>query len=227
MSVVDDKRKESDEEFENILDVLDPHIKNKFESELAHIFEDMEKDNDLGAAVEQLIDECDELTELQSKLILLIQEHLKKKKKALDPKKVAGVDADEEKIARDTEELSRKLLQEVDKELDLTLGRISRKDRMHILNLEAKKNIKRIMKNFAVYEVYKVMNPKRIAGETAKDNYKHNLIEGGEKLASKYEGGRESDLKRYGSVEVARLKRQVAAFKKGGGGMDRGGGIGL
>ena len=41
------------------------------------------------------------------------------------------------------------------------------------------------MKNFAVYEVYKVMNPKRIAGETAKDNYKHNLIEGGEKLSFK------------------------------------------
>ena len=35
-----------------------------------------------------------------------------------------------------------------------------------------------------------------------------------------------SDLKRYGSVEVDRLKRQVTSFKKGGGGMDRGGGMG-
>ena len=82
------------------------------------------------------------------------------------------------------------------------------------------------MKNFAVYEIYKVINPKRIAGETAKDNYKHNLIEGGVALASKYEGGKASDLKRYGSVEVDRLKRQVTSFKKGGGGMDRGGGMG-
>ncbi len=226
MSEVDDKKKKRDEEFESILDIIDPHIKNKFESEISHIFEDMEKDDDLGAAVDKLIDECSELTELQSKLILLIQEHLKKRKKELDPKKAEGVDADEEKIARDAEELCRKLLKDVDEELDPTLGRISRKDRAHILSLEAKKNIKRIMKNFAVYEVYKVMNPKRIAGETAKDNYKHNLIEGGEKLASRYEGGKESDLKRYGSVEVAQLKRQVAAFKKGGGGMDRGGGIG-
>lgn len=226
MPQIDDKKKKSDEEFNNILDIIDPHVKKKFESELAHIFEDMEKDDDLGAAVDKLIDDCTELTELQSKLILLIQEHLNKKKKELDPKTAKGVDADEEKIARDAEELCRKLLKEVDEELDPTLGRISRKDRAHILNLEAKKNIKRIMKNFAVYEVYKVMNPKRIAGETAKDNYKHNLIEGGEKLASRYEGGKKSDLKRYSSVEVEQLKRQVAAFKKGGGGMDRGGGIG-
>ncbi len=219
------KKKKSDEEFQSILDVIDPHVKQKFESELAHIFEDMEKDDDLGAAVDQLIDECHELTEVQSKLILLIKEHLKKKKQ-IDPEELGGVDADEQKIARDAEELCRKFLQELDEELDPTLGRVSRKDRTHILNLEAKKNLKRIMKNFAVYEVYKVMNPKRIAGETAKDNYKHNLIEGGVKLASKYEGGKESDLKKYGSLEVAQLKRQVADFKKGGGGMDRGGGVG-
>ena len=37
------KKKKSDEAFANILDILDPHIKQKFESELAHLFEDMEK----------------------------------------------------------------------------------------------------------------------------------------------------------------------------------------
>ena len=73
MSEVDDKKKKRDEEFESILDIIDPHIKNKFESELSHIFEDMEKDDDLGAAVDKLIDECSELTELQSKLILFIR----------------------------------------------------------------------------------------------------------------------------------------------------------
>ena len=87
MSEVDDKKKKRDEEFESILDIIDPHVKNKFESELAHIFEDMEKDDDLGAAVDKLIDECSELTELQSKLILLIQEHLKKRKKGIRSQK--------------------------------------------------------------------------------------------------------------------------------------------
>ena len=130
MSEVDDKKKKRDEEFESILDIIAPRVKNKFESELAHIFEDMEKDDDLGAAVDKLIDECTELTELQSKLILLIQEHLKKRKKELDPKKAEGVDADEEKIARDAEELCRKLLMEVDEELDPTYSGLKNQDKI-------------------------------------------------------------------------------------------------
>lgn len=227
MSRTDDKRKKSEEEFENILDILEPHRKSKFESELADIFEDMKKSGDLGAAIELMIAECNELTEIQSKLVLLIQEHLKNKKKMLSPEKLAKIEADEKRIVRDIEELSRKLLKKIDIELDPSLGEISRKDRAHILNLEAKNNIKRLIKNFAIYEVYKIMNPKRIAGETAKENYVHNLIEYGENVASKYEGGRESDLKRYGPAEVARLKRQAATFKKGGGGIGRGGGIGF
>lgn len=225
MSSTDDKRKKSEEEFENILDILEPHRKSKFESELANIFEDMKESDDLGAAIELMIAECNEVTEIQSKLVLLIQEHLKNKKKMLSPEKLAKIEADEKKIVRDIEELCRKLLKKIDIELDPSLGQISSKDRAHILNLESKKNIKRLIKNFAVYEVYKIMNPKRIAGETAKENYVNNLIEYGENIASKYEGGKESDLKRYGSVEVARLKRQVAAFKKGGGGIGRGGGL--
>lgn len=227
MSRTDDEGKKSDEEFENVLDLLESDRKGKFESELAYLFEDLKKNDDLGAAIELMIDGCDEITEVQSKLVLLIQEHLKNKKKDLSPEKLAKIDADEQKVVRDIEELCRNLLQKMDKEPDPSLGRISRKDRAHILNLEAKNNIKRIIKNFAIYEVYKVMNPKRIAGETAKDNYKHNLIEHGERVASKYEGGRESDLKRYGPAEVARIKRQVAAFKKGGGGVGRGGGVGF
>lgn len=227
MSRTDDKKKKSEEEFENILDILELHRKSKFESELADIFEDMKKSDDLGAAIELMIAECNEITEIQSKLVLLIQEHLKNKKRMLSPEKLAKVETDEKKIVRDIEELCRKLLKKIDTEVEPSLAEISRKDRAHILNLEAKNNIKRLIKNFAIYEVYKIMNPKRIAGETAKENYVNNLIEYGENVASKYEGGRESDLKRYGPAEVARLKRKAAVFKKGGGGIGHGGGIGF
>lgn len=85
MSSTDDKRKKSEEEFENILDILEPHRKSKFESELANIFEDMKESDDLGAAIELMIAECNEVTEIQSKLVLLIQEHLKNKKKDAEP----------------------------------------------------------------------------------------------------------------------------------------------
>ena len=43
----------------------------------------MEKDDNLSVAADKLIEECSELTELQSKLILLIQEHLKQQKKRI------------------------------------------------------------------------------------------------------------------------------------------------
>lgn len=108
-------------------------------------------------------------------------------------------------------------MQNLDTDLDHSSGKISNKDRAHLLDIEAKKNLKKIMKNFVVYEIYKIMNPKRIAGETAKDNYKHNLMEGGQRLAEEYEGGKESDLKNYGSVEVGRMQQQAAAFRKNGG----------
>ena len=109
MSRIDDKRKKSEEEFENILDILEPHRKSKFESELADIFEDMKESDDLGAAIELMIEGCNEVTEIQSKLVLLIQEHLKNKKRMLSPEKLAKVEADEKRIVRDIEELSRKL----------------------------------------------------------------------------------------------------------------------
>lgn len=204
------------EEGQNILDDIDPNLRKKFESELSHIFEDLEEDQDLGKAVEQIFDETNDLNEIQTKIILLIKEHLEIEKK-LDLEKNQDIDADEEKIARDVTELCRKMMQDLDEEIDPTLGKISKKDRAHMLNLEAKKNIKKIMKNFAVYQVYKIMNPKRIAGETAKDNYKHNLMRGGQKLAGKYEGGKAADLQKYGPEEVNRIQKHVMEAKKGGG----------
>ena len=204
------------EEGQNILDDIDPNLRKKFESELSHIFEDLEEDQDLGKAVEQIFDETNDLNEIQTKIILLIKEHLEIEKK-LDLEKNQDIDADEEKVARDVTELCRKMMQDLDEEIDPTLGKISKKDRAHMLNLEAKKNIKKIMKNFAVYEVYKIMNPKRIAGETAKDNYKHNLMRGGQKLAGKYEGGKAADLQKYGPEEVNRIQKHVMEAKKGGG----------
>ena len=69
-----------------------------------------------------------------------------------------------------------------------------------------------------VYEIYKVMNPRRIAGETTKDNYEHNMMLGGAERAAKYDGGRESDLRSYGKAEVRRIERASKSFQNKGGG---------
>lgn len=60
------------------------------------------------------------------------------------------------------------------------------------LNL-SRLNFQRTMKRFMVYEVYKILNPRRISGETKRDNFIHNVIVGGLKRAARYEN--KKDLK--------------------------------
>lgn len=193
-------------------DKPDELVKEGRKSELTSAFEQMSQEENLGKSIEQILDKAVDLNEAQAGIVLAVKDHLKAKKKS-------GVSADkvdelEKKITEDIAEFVEKIS---DDDMDPDLGTVSKKNKANLLTIESRKNLKRIMKNFVIYEIYKVMNPKRIAGETTKDNYLHNLVQGGEKLASKYEGGRESDLKQYGSDEVSRIKSQAAAVSKGGG----------
>lgn len=191
---------------------LDASAKVKPESELENIFEQIGHDEDLGKAVEKIFDETKDLNEIQAKIILLIRDYLKAKKKS--GVEVSKIDELEKKITDDISKFAIQFNKVIEEEIDPNLGTVGKNGKESRLNIEAKKNLKRIMKNFAVYEVYKIMNPKRIAGETKKDNYRNNLMHGGEKLASKYEGGKESDLKQYGEAEVARIKSQASVMSK-------------
>ena len=193
---------------------LSASAKVKPEFELENLLEQIGQDEDLGEAVEKIFDETTDLNEIQVKIILLLKGYLKTKKKSgIDVNKI---DELEKKITEDISKFAGKFNRVVEEEIDPNLGTV-KKGKESILNIEAKKNLKRIMKNFAVYEVYKIMNPKRIAGETKEDNYRKNLMQGGEQLASRYEGGKESDLKQYGEAKVERIKHQALSMSKSGG----------
>ena len=200
---------------EGAIEKLSVSAKVKPESELENLFEEIGQDEDLGKAIEKIFDEITDLNEIQVKIILLIRNYLKAKKKSgIDVNKI---DELEKKITEDINKFAGKFNRVIGEEIDPNLGTVSKKGKESILNIEAKKNLKRIMKNFAVYEVYKIMNPKRIAGETKEDNYRKNLMQGGEQLASRYEGGKESDLKQYGEAKVERIKHQALSMSKSGG----------
>lgn len=77
---------------------------------------------------------------------------------------------------------------------------------------ESKKNLKTLLEKFAIYEVYKVMNPKRIAGETKKTNYEHNLITGGEKKADRYAGRHFSEEEK--AEMRADVNKEIASWGK-------------
>jgi hypothetical protein len=78
---------------------------------------------------------------------------------------------------------------------------------------QAKQQIKNLLKRFIIYEVYKIMNPKRIAGETKVANFINNMIVGGLKRAVKYEGGRKRDLSKYSPKMIKTLNKYHNKFK--------------
>lgn len=60
------------------------------------------------------------------------------------------------------------------------------KKKLSQISDKSKQDLKKSISNFINYQIYKVMNPRRIAGETEKDNYSHNLYMGGKGLAQKH-----------------------------------------
>jgi ribosomal protein S20 len=73
---------------------------------------------------------------------------------------------------------------------------------------------KKLLERFAIYEIYKVMNPRRIAGESGAINFINNMIIGGLKRASKYEGGKPKDLAKYSPSMLKKLNHYHNKFKK-------------
>lgn len=188
----------------------------KHESEMLDILEELRKDSNVGKAIDRIIEESIDLDEMQSKLILLIKKHLNKIEPKTDRETGKKIKFNDEEVEQNITKFSHDLLKKhQDNDPDISNGI----DDKYPLDKKAKMNIKKSMKEFAIYEIYKVMNPRRIAGETKKDNYAYNMMMGGQKRASQYEGGKESDLKSYGEAEVRRIERASKSFQKGGGGM--------
>ena len=141
-------------------------------------------------------------------------------KRELKTDKLTGkkIKFNDEEVEQDISKFTRNLIKRYEG-ADPDIDANNSIDDKYPLDAKAKASVKKIIKEFAIYEVYKVMNPRRIAGETKKDNYAHNMMMGGQKRASKYEGGKESDLKSYGEAEVRRIEQASKTFQKGGGGL--------
>jgi hypothetical protein len=156
---------------------------------------------------------------MQTKLIILIQEHLAVIKPKTDQVTGKKVKFNAETVAHDIAKFTNHLVK-THEGIDLDISENDSCNDKYPLAKKTKKAIKKILKEFAIYEIYKVMNPRKIAGETKKDNYAHNMMMGGQKRAGKYEGGKESDIKSYGKDEVRRIEHTSKSFQKSGGGFN-------
>ena len=176
----------------------------------------LKKDLKVGKAVDRIIEEATELDEMQSKLILLVKKYFENLSKS-DVNIGEKTRFNDEEVAGAITKFTRELIRGQEKqEPDVDISRTD--SDKYPLSKKAKIATKKAIKEFMVYEIYKVMNPRRIAGETTKDNYEHNMMLGGAERAAKYDGGRESDLRSYGKAEVRRIERASKSFQNKGGG---------
>ena len=184
--------------------------------EAMEIFNSLSANNAFDQEIEQILAVLNEktmdLTKIQTQIIILIKKYLGK----LDGKKL-GVKIDEKLISKNVAEVSNYLMQQRSQVVkEANKGLIKSKDNLQGASRESRDNLKKLVKNFAVYQVYKFMTPKRIAGETKEENFAHNMIKGGMDLAKQYEGGSKSDIKGYKPEFVKKLEKAHQQFKSGG-----------
>lgn len=187
-------------------------------TEVEELFEELSQNEDFEYEIEKILailnEQTMDLTQLQSQIILLIRKYLGKTKNL----KLKMLKMDEKLISKNISEVSNYLMHQHSKIVrDANKNLANPKDKLQGLTKQARINLKRLIKSFAVYQIYMFMNPKRIAGETKLMNFAYNFIRGGMKLAQKYEGGKPRDIKSYSPKLIKKLERARAGFKKSGG----------
>jgi hypothetical protein len=186
------------------------------------IFDELLKDDDFDKEIEQILallnEETMDLTKLQTQIILLIKKYLNNNKNYNIAKaKGHELKIDEKLIAKNITELSSYLMQqksEVVKGANRNLS--GPKDKYQGISKQSRSDLKNTIKTLAVYEVYKVLNPKKIAGETRKENFAHNMIIGGMDRAKHYAGGTQHEVATYSPTFLKKLENAHKSFKRGG-----------
>lgn len=198
------------------------NAENELPKEAQAILEALESDTEFNKEMEELLSSLDsgtlDLTILQSKLLLLIKSAIGRLDKGKSKILETILKSKEKEILDQLTALSHHLMmQKSQLAKDASQDLENPKDKYSNLTTAAIKNTKEILKRFAIYQIYKVMNPRRIAGETRRENFVANFITGGIKKAMKYEGGSKDEIKTYSPAMLKNLNKAHTAFKKNGG----------
>lgn len=220
--------KDKDEELKK----LDAQIKNahihiegmELETSIEDVFEELNNNESFNKEIEQLLadlnEEAIDLTKLQTQILLLIKKYLSRTvsgnlELAIDKHKEI-LKLDEQLVAADLLELSNHLMRqksEVAKQMKNNVADLKDK-KFQSVSKQSKQDFNRIVKNFAVYEIYKCMNPKRIAGETKQENFAHNFILRGPEVAKKHPGGSKAEIATYSPEFLEKLEKKRSDFKR-------------
>jgi hypothetical protein len=209
-----DQDGQKDDESDDKLDIkeLEGIVLNKDEQKM---LEDLDQDIGFQVAVQELIvsGNAIDAIELQTKLLLLLYQFFEKRiddhkeLRSLMERKDKSINDDVAKLSVFIMQSRSQILKQFSLELDIE----------KYLTNRSIATLRNTIKRFVVYEMYKFITPKKIAGETKKQNFTHNMLVGGLKRASRYAGGSKSQVAGYGKAFVQKLDRQHKKLARGGG----------
>jgi hypothetical protein len=182
------------------------------------IFEVLDSDLNFQIAVEKVLANIDnvDITQTQSELLLLLYQFFKSKMdnrgylKTLLKKRKKYIKEDIKKMSLFIMQTKSKIMRDASRNI------ASAKDRYEYLSKQSRNNLRAIIKRFAVYELYKFVSPRRIAGETRRQNFIHNMLLGGLKYASRYEGGTKAEVASYSPQFLRKLEKDHERINRGG-----------
>jgi hypothetical protein len=187
----------------------------ELDPELKELLENLNNNEDIDKAVDALMADIDlnsdfDIEEIKNKIFLLLRDQLARIK-SLDEAYVKKILKKREKaIYKHLEALSQYLIvrrAQIQGSKKTIFNKLTKA--IPGITQQAKKDFRNMVKRFAIYEVYKIMDPKRIAGETKVMNFVHNMIMGGFSKAHKYEGGKDSDIAHYKQSDIDILTQSL------------------
>ena len=174
----------------------DQQEEEKIQNDLKELLDIIGQGDEFNYELEEILSQAEnlDLVGVQSQIMLLLKKFYKKYEKELSGKNLL-TEKHIKKIHDNLQELSYELMQIRSKAISQQVtNHNTRKERLHQLKPDMKKRVKKLMMQFAIYELYKAVNPHRIAGETRLENFISNAVLRGVKEAIKYEGAKAKDL---------------------------------
>lgn len=159
---------------------------------LKEIYYTLAESKEFTVELEELMSKIDSisLVNMQSELIILVKKYMQNCFGEKSFSKIAEMELIQyiRKLSMMILAKNKKLQKSFgeNKELDATID-------MENMNYEymdeySLKNFRKTVRNFIVYEMYKLINPRRIAGETKEQSMADNIVMYGAKRAAKFEG---------------------------------------
>ena len=201
------------EEYEDLL----TNGEEELSPETQAMMEEISSDEALNKEIQDLVlamqDGTLDLSAVQSKFLLLIRSALgrlnKEKSRAIDHR----LKINEKEMAQLAMLSHHLMMQKMPGAKRATEGIAAPKDKYHNLTSAAIKSTSQIIKRFVMYEIYKILTPRRIAGESIRENLMHNYIAGGIRRALHYDA---SEVK-HASVQTLRTleSQHMSAVRHG------------